>query len=157
MFLVFHEVHTCPSASPSLASAPERRACEGPGHRSAGNSPPRATACPWRSPRALRWAGGRRHRWGPPSCRGTASSTAPPSAPGRRRSAPSCPRERDPLSSTAARRAGSRCSPCASAVPKRTRNDPCSCFSPPGGGQSSLIKTLEQASDSYPNLRLVRC
>lgn len=32
MFLVFHEVHTCPSASPSLAGAPEPRACEGPGH-----------------------------------------------------------------------------------------------------------------------------
>ena len=88
-------------APPSLGCVRARS----PRHR---HSPPRATACPWRSPHAPRWAGGRHHRWAPPSCHGMAGSTAPPWAPGRQRSAPSCPRE-EPVSTTSEGRAGGWC------------------------------------------------
>lgn len=82
-FLVFHKVDCHQVASlapqhPPALLAPLSLGCVRaplPRHR---HSPPRATACPWRSPHAPRWAGGRHRRWAPPSCRGTAGSTAPP-------------------------------------------------------------------------------
>lgn len=112
-FLVFHKVdsHQVPPLTPqhppallaplSLGCARARSPCH-------GHSPPRATACPWHSPHAPRWAGGRHRRWAPPSCRGMAGSTAPPWAPGHQQSAPSCPRE-EPLSTISKGRAGGWC------------------------------------------------
>ena len=82
-FLVLH-IADCRQAPPLAPQhppavlAPPSLGCvraRSPRHR---HSPPRATACPWRSPHAPRWAGGRHHRWAPPSCRGMAGSTAPP-------------------------------------------------------------------------------